>query len=56
MTSKNEKTESDCGNGKQGLAAWPDELSKQTAPLMDDGRTSKELVDELNDHETELPK
>jgi hypothetical protein len=56
MTSKNEETESDYGNGKQGLAAWPDEQSKQTAPLMDDGRTSKELMDELYDHETGLPK
>lgn len=43
-------------NPKAGLAAWLDELSKRTAPLMDDGRTSKELFDELYDDETGLPK
>jgi antitoxin VapB len=43
-------------NPKAGLAEWLDELSKRTAPLMDDGRTSKELFDELYDDETGLPK
>jgi hypothetical protein len=40
----------------QGLAAWLAEISRETAPLMDDGRTSKELMDELYDDETGLPK
>jgi hypothetical protein len=43
-------------NGKKGLAAWLVELSRETAPLMNDGRTSKELMDELYDDETGLPK
>ncbi|HZB88700.1 MAG TPA: type II toxin-antitoxin system VapB family antitoxin [Terracidiphilus sp.] len=32
------------------------ELSARTAPLMNDGRTTKELFDELYDDETGLPK
>ena len=40
----------------QGLGAWLRELSRQTAPLMNDGKTSKELLDELYDEETGLPK
>lgn len=43
-------------NPKAGLAAWLDELTERTAQLMDDGRTSKELMDELYDDETGLPK
>jgi hypothetical protein len=43
-------------NPKAGLSAWLDEVSKRTAPLMNDGRTSKELFDELYDDETGLPK
>jgi antitoxin VapB len=31
-------------------------LSEETAPLMNDGRTSKQLFDELYDEETGLPK
>lgn len=40
---------------RAGLARWLDELSKETAPLMNDGRTSKEIMDELYDPETGLP-
>ena len=43
-------------NPKTGLSAWLDEISKRTAPLMNDGRTTKELFDELYDDETGLPK
>jgi hypothetical protein len=43
-------------SGKNGLAAWLMEISRETAPLMNDGRTSKELMDELYDEETGLPK
>ena len=32
------------------------QIVKRTAPLMDDGRSSKELFDELYDDETGLPK
>lgn len=42
--------------GKQGLAAWIEELSRETAAMTDDGRTSTELLDELYDRETGLPK
>jgi hypothetical protein len=31
------------------------QLSRETGPLMNDGRTSKELMDELYDPETGLP-
>ena len=41
---------------KKGLAAWLIEIGRETGPLMDDGRTSKELMDELYDDETGLPK
>ena len=51
-----EKQQPESGIDKKGLAARLDELSRQTAPLMDDGRTSKELMDELYDDETGLPK
>jgi len=41
---------------KKGLAAWLNEISRETAPLMNNGRTSKELMDELYDDETGLPR
>lgn len=40
---------------KKLTADWLMKLSKETAPLMNDGRTSKELMDELYDPETGLP-
>ena len=39
-----------------GRMEWLRELTARTAPLMNDGRTSKELMDELYDDETGLPK
>lgn len=42
--------------GKQGLAAWLMEISRETAPLMNDGRSLKEMMDELYDEETGLPR
>jgi hypothetical protein len=35
---------------------WLDRVTKKTAAIMNDGRTSKELMDELYDDETGLPK
>ena len=35
---------------------WLERITAITAPLMNDGRTSKELMDELYDDETGLPK
>jgi hypothetical protein len=32
------------------------EIARETGPLMKDGRTTKELFDELYDDETGLPK
>jgi antitoxin VapB len=42
-------------NDKAGLAAWLEETTKRTAAIMNDGRTSKELFDELYDPEKGLP-
>ena len=41
---------------KKGFAEWLTEIGRETAPLMDDGRTSKEVMDALYDEETGLPK
>jgi hypothetical protein len=35
---------------------WLERITAITAPLMNDGRTNKELFDELYDDETGLPK
>lgn len=40
---------------KSERAKWLDEVTRETAALMNDGRTSKELMDELYDPETGLP-
>jgi antitoxin VapB len=36
--------------------AWLEEITAYTSKVMDDGRTTKELFDELYDEETGLPK
>ena len=51
-----ERLERQKPNPKAGLAAWLMEISRETAPLMNDSRTTKELFDELYDDETGLPK
>lgn len=51
-----ERLERQKANPKAGLAAWLMEISRETAPLMDNGKTTKELFDELYDDETGLPK
>lgn len=40
---------------KKLMADWLMEISRETGPRMDDGKTSKELMDELYDPETGLP-
>ena len=55
-TLERDKARDDSKNTKNGLSAWLMEISHETAPLMNDGRTSKELFDELYDDETGLPK
>jgi len=47
---------SDENSSQKGLAARLMEIGRETAPLMNDGRTSKEVMDELYDDETGLPK
>ncbi len=44
------------GEHKKGFAAWLMEIGRETAPLMNDGRTSKEVMDALYDDQTGLPK
>jgi hypothetical protein len=36
-------------------ADWLIKISQETGPMMNDGKTSKELMDELYDSETGLP-
>jgi hypothetical protein len=40
---------------KKLMADWLMEISRETGPMMNDGKTSKELMDELYDPETGLP-
>jgi antitoxin VapB len=47
--------EQERSNPRAGLAEWLMQLSRETSALMNDGRTSKELMDELYDPETGLP-
>ena len=42
--------------GRQGRMEWLKRISAETAAIMNDGRTSKELIDDLYDEETGLPK
>lgn len=51
-----EKAEREQSVKKKGLAAWLNEISRETAPLMNDGRSTKELFDALYDDQTGLPK
>jgi antitoxin VapB len=41
--------------GRAGLAERIMAIARETAPLMNDGRTSKEIMDALYDPETGLP-
>jgi hypothetical protein len=40
---------------KKLMADWLMKISRETGPMMNDGKTSKELMDELYDPETGLP-
>jgi|HubBroStandDraft_1064217.scaffolds.fasta_scaffold46856_2 hypothetical protein len=50
------ETKPEVANPKKGLAARLQEISRETGPMINDGRTSKELMDDLYDEETGLPK
>ena len=41
---------------RKGRLEWLDAITKETAAIMNDGRTSTELLDELYDPETGLPR
>jgi antitoxin VapB len=41
---------------REGRMEWLERITKETSAIMSDGRTSKELMDELYDDETGLPK
>ena len=56
MQEKLEREKAEHSAGGAGLASWLLEIGRETAPLMNDGRTSKEIVDDLYDNETGLPK
>jgi hypothetical protein len=41
---------------KKLMADWLMEISRETGPMMNDGKTSTELIEELYDPETGLPR
>lgn len=41
---------------RESRLEWLNRITAETAALMNDGRSSKELIDELYDEETGLPK
>jgi antitoxin VapB len=51
-----EKLEREKASKSESRLEWLKRITAITAPLMNDGRTSKELLDELYDDETGLPK
>ncbi len=61
VTAVTEAVERDIEREKQSqrrkklMADWLMKISRETGPMMNDGKTSKELMDELYDPETGLP-
>ncbi|MGA7341517.1 MAG: type II toxin-antitoxin system VapB family antitoxin [Terracidiphilus sp.] len=51
-----EALERDMSSMRESRMEWLDRITKETAAIMNDGRTSKEIMDELYDDETGLPK
>lgn len=41
---------------RESRLEWLNRITKETAAIMNDGRSSKEIMDELYDEETGLPK
>ena len=41
---------------RKGRLEWLDRITKETAAIMDDGRTSTELIEDLYDPKTGLPR
>jgi hypothetical protein len=55
-TLERDRAQSEGQTGRRGLAAKLMEIAHETGPLMNDGRTTKKLFEELYDDETGLPK
>jgi antitoxin VapB len=51
-----ERLERENGTKPESRREWLERITAITAPLMNDGRSSKELFDELYDEKTGLPK
>jgi hypothetical protein len=51
-----EEAERDAAKPKEGFAEWLMKIARETGPMLSDGRSSKELMDELYDEKTGLPK
>lgn len=51
-----EALEREKASKRESRMEWLDRITKETAAIMNDGRTSKELMDELYDEETGLPR
>lgn len=52
----NELTRDKEAGKREGRLEWLDRITRETSAIMNDGRTSKELLDELYDPETGLPR
>jgi hypothetical protein len=51
-----EALEREKASKRESRMDWLDRITRETAAIMNDGRTSKEMMDELYDEETGLPK
>ena len=51
-----EKLERERASRQESRLEWLNRITERTAAIMNDGRSSKELMDELYDDETGLPK
>ncbi len=50
------KREKESQQKKKLMAGWLMEISRETGPMMNDGKTSTERIEELYDPETGLPR
>ena len=50
------KREKESQRRRKLIAEWLMDISRETGPMMNDGKTSTELIEELYDPETGLPR
>ena len=50
------KREKESQRRRKLMAEWLMDISRETGPMMNDGKTSTELIEELYDPETGLPR